>query len=407
MIRKLLNLKKGKGSLLKQGGLAMQMLIENAGYLPVALHAIRDLKKDRPDNFVISCNSECADDWNDILGRANWLCNHVIVSPSELIKSMPGIIGRQYQGQWAIYACSMTAFAITNIIRMKPELGNAYLSKAADLIEMVLSPEIRYYDTIEWREDALESLDGNKSHMTYLSILAWMITNYRMRGGDDRYDVLLHDICHTLARRMRRSKDLNLPSFPNNIVFIPDMMFAIVALKNYGQLHDGEYDSLVADWLSKAKTDWIDRKTGLLVSQYYPNGRRSKMHGSFAALNCTCLTMLDEDFAFRQYSLLKKHFGRFGRYCAINEYLHNSPDTSFHVDAGPIIQGISPTGTSFALGSATYFEDRDFRSGLLNTAELAGKTIKNGEERHYRLAEIMLTGEAITLGMRTNFRSTQ
>lgn len=33
---------------------------------------------------------------------------------------------------------------------------------------------------------------GNKGHMTYLSILAWMISNYRLAGGDNRYDALFH-----------------------------------------------------------------------------------------------------------------------------------------------------------------------------------------------------------------------
>lgn len=403
-----MNIQKRHGALIKNGNIAIRLLLTNAGYIPIAFHAVRELKKDTIKNFdensydsIWSKNSE---DLDDVLGRANWLCSHVIVNPSDLIKLMPDIIGRQYQGQWAIYACSMTAFALVNIIRMTPTLTNKYLGSVSALIEMVLSPEIRYYDTMQWKEDALRSLAGNRSHMTYLSILAWMITNYRMAGGDDRYDDLLNDICYTLARRMGSSRDLNLPSFPNGIVFLPDMMFAVIALKNYGILNEGNYDNLVSDWLLRAKTDWIDKKTGLLISQYYPNGRRSTMYGSYAALNCSCLTMLDDEFAYSQYSLLKKYFGRLGRYCGIKEYLHKNPKWGFHIDAGPIIQGLSPTGTSFALGAATYFKDWNFRSGLLNMAELAGKTIIRGDKRHYKLSEIMLTGEAITLGMRTNYR---
>ena len=254
-----MNIQKRHGALIKNGNIAIRLLLTNAGYIPIAFHAVRELKKDTIKNFdensydsIWSKNSE---DLDDVLGRANWLCSHVIVNPSDLIKSMPDIIGRQYQGQWAIYACSMTAFALVNIIRMTPALTNKYLGNVSALIEMVLSLEIRYYDTMQWKEDALRSLAGNRSHMTYLSILAWMITNYRMAGGDDRYDDLLNDICYTLARRMGSSRDLNLPSFPNGIVFLPDMMFAVIALKNYGILNEGNYDNLVSDWLLRAKTD--------------------------------------------------------------------------------------------------------------------------------------------------------
>ena len=63
--------------------------------------------------------------------------------------------------------------------------------------------------------------------------------------------------------------------------------------------------------------------------------------------------------------------------------------------------GISPSGTAFAIGAATYLGDWELRQKLLNTASLAGGDVKRRKHQHYRLAEIMLTGEAITLAMRT------
>ena len=72
------------------------------------------------------------------------------------------------------------------------------------------------------------------------------------------------------------------------------------------------------------------------------------------------------------------------------------------MDAGPIILNLSPSGSAFAIGSATYFGDDDLRNKLLRTAEIAGHTIKWGDHRHYLLADIALVGEAITLAMRTN-----
>jgi len=72
------------------------------------------------------------------------------------------------------------------------------------------------------------------------------------------------------------------------------------------------------------------------------------------------------------------------------------------MDAGPIILNLSPSGTAFAIGSATFFEDNDFRNNLLRTAEIAGHTVKWNDKRHYLLADIALVGEAITLAMRTH-----
>ena len=67
----------------------------------------------------------------------------------------------------------------------------------------------------------------------------------------------------------------------------------------------------------------------------------------------------------------------------------------------PVIYGISPSGTAFAIGAATYLGDWELRQRLLNTAFLAGGNVRDKKNQHYRLSEIMLTGEAITLAMRT------
>ena len=71
-----------------------------------------------------------------------------------------------------------------------------------------------------------------------------------------------------------------------------------------------------------------------------------------------------------------------------------------------------PWGTSithkgvdiFTIGSATYFNDNDYKKGLLKTAEIAGHTVNLGNKRHYLLGNIALVGEAITLAMRTHYR---
>ena len=74
------------------------------------------------------------------------------------------------------------------------------------------------------------------------------------------------------------------------------------------------------------------------------------------------------------------------------------------IDAGPIILRLSPSGTAFALGSVTYFEDFDLRNRLLKIAEIAGCTVKWGDKRYYLLADVALVGEAIVLAMRTTTR---
>lgn len=87
----------------------------------------------------------------------------------------------------------------------------------------------------------------------------------------------------------------------------------------------------------------------------------------------------------------------------ISEFLDKSPMFSFDVDAGPIVFGLSPSGTTFALGAATWLSDWEMRSKLLQTASTASDTIVDEAQNtcHYRLGEVALCGEAVALGMRT------
>ena len=370
--------------------------------LPVNLLK-RSIGKDIPIKNDISWDEEK----QDILERANWLCDMVIQEPAQVLKEMPAFLGPNYGGQWAIYSCSMLTMALANISRIYPEEKQQSLERMAKLIEIVTSKELQYYDAMQYKEYPLETLDGPKSHMSYISILAWMITNYKFTGGDGRFDDYLHACCEALNRRMLTSKDLNLPTFPNGIIFFPDMLVPIVALKNYAKLYNGKYADIANQWLQKARTEWLHKGTGLLIGYIHPRRQSRPVRGSYTGLSCYYLTLVDEILARDQYEKMKLKMVKNAKIGTvtlhgIKEYLRKSPTFKFDPDAGPIVQGLSPSGTAFAIGSATYFQDWEFRSQLLRTAEIVGDTIKEKGKRHYHLGELAIVGEATVLAMRTN-----
>ena len=83
------------------------------------------------------------------------------------------------------------------------------------------------------------------------------------------------------------------------------------------------------------------------------------------------------------------------------EYYDEKCWLGMDIDAGPIVCNLSPTGTAFAVGSVTYFEDWELRRKLLKTGEIAGTTWHSKGKSHYLLADVALVGEAIMLNMRT------
>ena len=341
----------------------------------------------------------------DIMERRDYLLSKLLTSPQAVLDAMPSTIGAQFQGEWALYSCSMFSASLLNISHLYPETKADNLQYIDQLIRIVMSPEIRRYDAQRWGEDPLETLNGELSHVSYLSHLAWMICNYKELGGDGRYDELLGELCATMNRRMLDSEALNLPTYPGELIYVPDMLVAIVALNKYADMYHGKYRSTVSQWMSMAKRCWQDEDTGLLVSSLMEDGGQVDgypVKGSYSALNCYYLTLIDESYAQEQYQRLKSKYWRGGFLPGLKEYRDRPLFIGPDIDAGVIFFGLSPSGTAFFAGPATYFSDTEVGSDILTTAELAGHTIRLGDKRHYLLADVALVGEAIMLAMRTH-----
>ncbi len=116
---------------------------------------------------------------SEILRRRNYLAGKLITSPRAVLNEMPDGIGSQFKGEWAIYSCSMFTAALVNIGKLYPEENEKSVEQIERLIEIVMSQEFRKYDADRWHEDPLDSLDSDSSHMSYLSILAWMMSGYK------------------------------------------------------------------------------------------------------------------------------------------------------------------------------------------------------------------------------------
>ena len=115
----------------------------------------------------------------EIIRRANYLTSKVVTTPQKLLDKMPSGIGEQFQGEWAIYSCSMTCAALANIAILYPQNKELSIKFIGQIIDIAMSQEIREYDRLRWREDPLDGIYGDLSHISYYSHLAWMISRYK------------------------------------------------------------------------------------------------------------------------------------------------------------------------------------------------------------------------------------
>lgn len=344
------------------------------------------------------------DEKTELMRRRNYVMGKVITKPQTLIDRMPAAIGEQFQGEWALYSCSMLSASLVNLSRLYPETKEESTAAVDSLIKIVMSPELRKYDRIRWGEDPLMTLDGEKSHISYLSHLAWMIAGYKQIGGGNKYDDLFHELCSTMNRRVLSSPNMNLETYPGEYVYIPDMLVAIVALNLYSRQYGGKYSSTVRKWLDNIQAKHLD-ENGIIASVVlydYDEPHCIAVKGSYTALSCYYLTFIDEAFAKEQYEKFKTHFLKNRPLTGFREYSYKSPLLAFDIDAGVILFGLSPSGTAFGIGPVTYFGDTDLRNEILRSAEIVGTTVTLGSKSHYFLANMALVGEAIALAMRTH-----
>ena len=346
-----------------------------------------------------------------IIHRANYLTAKVCTTPQSLINEMPNGIGEQFQGEWALYTCSMTSAALANIAILYPQNKELSIKFIGEIIDIALSEEIKEYDRVRWMEDPMDGIYGNLSHISYYSHVAWMISRYKQIGGDGKYDGLYHSLCKAMNRRIRQSKSLNLPTYPGEYIYIPDMLVAIVALANYSSQYEGKYSTTVNMWVERAKKEWIDKETGMVASFLEVCNDSVQIvqpvKGSYSALNCYYLSLVDSEFAKEQYDYLLKNYKQEFPFAGIREYHDRTCLFSMDIDAGPVVLNLSPSGTAFAIGCATSLDDIDFRNKLLKTAEIGGSTVTWFGKSHYLLANFALVGEAIVLAMRTSAPQTR
>ena len=79
----------------------------------------------------------------------DYLLNKVVVTdPMQLINEMPKAVGSQFQGEWALYSCSMLSVSLVNTTILYKEKRELAIASIDSLILIVMSTD--HWFTIAW-----------------------------------------------------------------------------------------------------------------------------------------------------------------------------------------------------------------------------------------------------------------
>lgn len=304
----------------------------------------------------------------------------------------PGVApGHPFDGEWKLMALSWAAAAATNLgfssAESRPQRG-AEVSRWA---KRMLAEDVRAYDTREWGSDALDTLSRPDGHAGYLGhVLLTLDAACLLEAPRD--EALHARLAEALTRRIAEAPSGLIETYPGE-TYVPDNVVVMAGLAQYDAcLGEPRHAELIATWLRTVQARWEDPDSGVLV---FAPGQRAR--GSGAAWNSFYLPFIDARFAADQSRRMWATFGD----TALGGWLHGlrewprGLEGQGDVDSGPLVLGISPSATGFALGDATLRGRQPDRDGVARLAELVGVSLGG----RYLLSP--LVGDAITLAART------
>ncbi|MBL8952996.1 MAG: hypothetical protein JNK82_19620 [Myxococcaceae bacterium] len=276
--------------------------------------------------------------------------------------------------EWYLVSLSMAGIAAKN-------LGRA--DELRWLTRRALDADVRAFDTRAWKSDALQTLDGGDGHAGYLGHAGLLLA----LECSAENAVLRRRVLGALERRYGEAPDALLETYPNQ-KWVPDNAVTLAAVAE-GARCDGREVPARA-WLAR----WPrDAKSGVL--KFTP---RSGARASGAGWNSYYLPFVDAAAARAQFEAAERVF-LFDAVPGLAAWREYPPGVkgSGDVDSGPLVFGLSPSGTGFAIAGATLYGSKS-RGGMLRTAEAAGITVP-WRGLHYLLSP--LVGQAAVLAAKT------
>jgi hypothetical protein len=217
---------------------------------------------------------------------------------------------------------------------------------------------------------------------------------------NSRFAALNDRISAALARRLRASPAGILETYPDE--FYPvDNASVFASLVMHRRFAGAADDDVIGAMRTHYLREWRDPRNGLMYQAL--DGRdgrvRDQARASGTALAACFIELGDPEVGASLFGALRDHVaGSLFGFGYVNEYPEGVSGRG-DIDSGPVLFGISPSGTGFAIAACRTFGDRDLFVRLYRTAHLAGAPVSSGDRRRFVTGGPL--GNAIMLAMLT------
>jgi len=305
-----------------------------------------------------------------------------------------------YDGEWRFGADMMLAMGLGQVAVEHPELRERHAELVGKCIDRLLEPGTRKFDTDQWGEDALDSLEGPRGHAAYLGYLNLALGMDRLLTPDSRHAALHDRITDTLLRRMRTSRNVLLETYPNE-TYPVDNAAVIASVALHQKATGADHRAAIARWVQHCRAELIDAESGILhqAVDSVTGEPTDDPRGSGTALAIYFLSFVDDELSADLYDALREQLAmNLAGFGAVREYPEGHEGEG-DIDSGPVIQGIGLSATGFALGGARAHGDRTWFTRLYASTKFVG--VPHRESREMRFVFGGPLGDSIMLAMLT------
>jgi len=295
--------------------------------------------------------------------------------------------------EWDFMFRTYSVLSFANLALHDTTKQEAYLSLIDTIIDDTLRVEqtegfkyflLGYGQRNNWIDRPPQSLfiDGE---------IALMLAVRCLVENNTGYASMLKDRVDIMIRRLQKSPVLCAESYPDECwIFCNTITLAAVKLSD--SLNRTDHTEFIAEWISAAKQNLIDPKTGLLRSAFSYEGKpidsAKGPEGSSIWMACHMLQFVDESFAKKQYQIACKELMRtvlgFGYSREWPARFQGNTD----IDSGPIVPifGASPSASGLALIAASAFKDKDNFNSLTRSLNTFALPLETEDNLYYQLS---------------------
>jgi hypothetical protein len=291
----------------------------------------------------------------------------------------------QFDGEWLFGTYLMAGLGFGQTALEHPEMRASSLSRMNDCIQKILLPEVRAFDRESWKNDPIESLDGDADHAAYLGYFNLLLSFHRWLDPAFPHANLNDRITAALVRRIERSPTMLLETYPRE-VYPVDNAAVIASIGLYDRATGADHAELRRCWAARCRAAWMDPRTGLLFQGMDPDSDRpwDAPRGSGTCLGLYFLSFADAGLAAElQASVRRELQSSVLGFGLMREYPRSARGGTGDIDSGPVLLGYGVSATGFGVGGSRLFGDASYYTRLLRTVHLFGAPLERGDRRQF------------------------